>query len=77
MYEHQKQYTEGSDADGSTTGRQDYFTNAHSGTLPSQLHYSVTPAVFAQRPNGLRFSRREANAASEAVGWKRWLASET
>jgi len=25
--------------------------------------------------NGTRFSRREASAASEAVGWKRWLAS--
>jgi hypothetical protein len=28
----------------------------------------------SQRPNGLRFSRREASAASEAVGWKRLLA---
>jgi hypothetical protein len=26
-------------------------------------------------PNGTRFSRREASAASEAVGWKRRLAS--
>jgi len=25
-------------------------------------------------PNGTRFSRREASAASEAVGWKRMLA---
>jgi len=24
-------------------------------------------------PNGTRFSRREASAASEAVGWKRML----
>jgi hypothetical protein len=29
--------------------------------------------VGIERHNGLRFSRREASAASEAVGWKRVL----
>ena len=37
-------------------------------------HYRDTNR-FSRAPNGLRFSRREASAASEAVGWKRWLAS--
>jgi len=31
--------------------------------------------TLKRRANGTRFSRREASAASEAVGWKRWLAS--
>jgi hypothetical protein len=29
--------------------------------------------VAVKPPNGPRFSRREASAASEAVGWKRML----
>jgi len=33
----------------------------------------VLSAVTEWRHNGTRFSRREASAASEAVGWKRML----
>jgi hypothetical protein len=37
-----------------------------------KLAHSVHP-VRSERANGTRFSRREASAASEAVGWKRML----
>jgi hypothetical protein len=35
--------------------------------------HSLFDAGCASLPNGMRFSRREASAASEAVGWKRLL----
>jgi hypothetical protein len=33
------------------------------------------PFIWRVAANGTRFSRREASAASEAVGWKRMLAA--